>query len=355
MKAVKVGVVGCGQIAKEAHIPNYVMNPKAMLTAICDVDEQAAKALCEKYGVKHFFTNYEELFESNYVQAVSVCVPTHLHSKVVKAAAEHGIHVLCEKPIASTLKEADEILDAVSKSKIKFTVGYNRRFLPNHILMKKYLEEGRIGKPILARASTITMGPYQPQIEVSKYADEAKKRVGCLFDSGAHLVDLMLWLFGKPKEVNSIMSTYFEGVTVDDSAIMVTKFENGVIGSVHVAWLDLPNFKATENTRRIEIIGTHGLLESDCLGPSLSIYNKTSLTSKIKGKAWLTPVKFDPRIPQEALAFSFAKEIENFLDSIIKNKTPLVTGTQARESLRLILAAYESYESKKTVSLVDEK
>jgi len=354
MRAVRVGVVGCGQIARESHIPNYVTSPKARLTALCDMEENVAKALCEKYGVKHFFTDYRELFDNNLVDAISVCVPTNLHSEVVTAAAEHGIHILCEKPLASNLKEADEILAAVSKNKVKFAVGYNRRFLPNLMLTKRYLEKGKIGKPILARASTITMGPYQPQIDVAKYPKEAQRRMGCLLDSGAHLADLMIWLLGKPIEVNSVLSTYYEGVTVDDSAIMLTKFESGTLGSIHVAWLDLPNFKATENMRRIEIIGTQGLVESDCLGPSLSFYNKNSLTSKIKGKTWITPVKFDPRIPQEALAWSFNKEIEIFLDSVIKNRPTPVTGEQARESLRLILAAYESYASKKSVFLDDE-
>ena len=349
MKVINVGIVGCGQIAQEAHIPNYVTNPKAKLTALCDVEEQAVRALCEKNNVKNCFTNYEELFDSNLVEAVSVCVPTRYHSKVVTAAAKRGIHVLCEKPIALNIKEAEEILDAVAKNNVKFTVGYNRRFLPNLILAKEYLQNGKIGKPVLARASTVTMGPYQPQIDISKYKEEAQKRVGCLFDSGVHLADLMIWLLGKPSEVNAIMSTYFEGVTVDDSAIMQVKFENGALGSIHVSWIDLPNFKATENTRRVEIIGTHGLIEADCLGPSLSVYNRNSLTSKIKGKTWITPANFDPMLPQEALAWSFSKEIDSFLDSIIKNRTPPVTGEQAKESLRLILAAYESYKRKETV------
>jgi len=352
MKQVRLGVIGCGRIAQEIHIPNYIENQKSKLEALCDVDENLLRNVATNYHIKHTFNDYQELLNSGQVEAVSVCVPTVLHSKVVIDAARRGIHVLCEKPLASSIKEADEILESVSRNGIKFMVGFNRRFLPNHVKAKEYLEKGKIGKPILARAETIIAGPYSRGIEKSSYKDEAEKRMGCLFDSGSHLADLMIWIFGKPSEV-SAFATYRDGVTVDDCAVASIKFETGVIGSICVAWANLPDFRAIEKSRTIEIIGTNGLIESDCFGPSLYFYSPNSLMCRLKGKIKITPRNFDPNIPQEALQWSYTKEIDQFLRSIIENRESPVPGAEAKEALSLILAAYESIRSKSKIGLME--
>jgi len=350
MRQVKVGVIGCGHIAQEVHIPNYIQNPKSKLEAICDTNQDILNEVAMKHKIKHVFNDYRELLNSGLVEAVSVCVPTSLHSKVVIDAARCGIHVLCEKPLATNMKEADEMLEAVSRSGVKFMVGFNRRFLPNHLKTKEYLEKGKIGRPILARAQMITTGPYGNEIEKSSCPKEAEKRMGSLFDSGSHLADLMIWMLGKPSAVSASISTHEDEVGVDDSAVVSVKFENGTLGSICVAWLDLPDYQAMEDSRKIEIIGTNGKIESDCLGPSLYFYSTNSLISKLRGKIKITPVKFDPKIPHEALSWSYKKEIDDFLTSIIKNREPSVSGEQAKEALRLILAAYESIRSKSVVT-----
>ena len=350
MRQVKVGVIGCGHIAQEVHIPNYIENPKSKLEAICDTSQDILNDVAMKYKIKYVFNDYQELLNSGLVEAVSVCVPTSSHSKVVNDAARCGVHVLCEKPLAANMKEADEMLEAVSRSGVKFMVGFNRIFLPNHVKAKEYLEKGKIGRPILARAQMITNGPYGNEIEKRSYPNEAEKRIGCLFDSGSHLADLMIWMLGKPSAVSASISTHVGGVRVDDSAVVSVKFENGVLGSICVAWLNLPDYQAMEDSRKIEIIGTNGKIESDCLGPSLYFYSPNSLVCRLRGKIKITPVKFDPKIPQEALSWSYEQEIEDFLTSIIQNREPSVTGEQAKEALRLILAAYESIRSKSVVT-----
>lgn len=351
MKQVKIGVIGCGRIAQDVHVPNYVKHPKSNLIALSDVNKDILNAMARKFEIKYAFSDYRELLESGLVDAVSVCVPTFLHSQVVIDAAKNGIHVLCEKPLALNMKEADEMLAAVSKADIKFMVGFNRRFLPNHIMAKEYLEKGRIGKPILARATMITAGPYESQIERNHYRNEAEKRIGCLFDSGSHLADLLIWMLGKPLKVSASTSTYMDEVGVDDSAVVCINFENGALGNMWVVWLNLPDYQAVENSRKLEIIGTNGKIESDGLGPSLDFYRSGSIMSRLRGKIRITPRKFDPKIPHEALAWSYRQEIDDFLGSIIKNKKPSITGGEAKEALRLILAAYESTSSGSTILL----
>ncbi len=203
MEKIKVGVIGCGHIAQQAHLPSYFENAKCELVAICEADKKVLSRTAEKYAVKHTFEDYHELLKSGLVQAVSVCVPTKLHSQIVVEAAKNGVHVLCEKPLALDLEEADKMLKAASSSGVKLSVGYNLRFLPNHVKVKEYIDNSRIGKPIFAKAQLIAAGPYGvPEASIVR---EAEKRVGCLFDLGAHLADLMIWMFGKP----SYVSAYF--------------------------------------------------------------------------------------------------------------------------------------------------
>jgi len=351
IKPLKVGVIGCGLIAQEVHIPNYIENSMSELVAVCDVEKNAVQKVAEKYGIKHTFTDYRELLEQNLVEAVSVCTPTSTHSKIVIDAASHGVHTLCEKPLALTLAEADEMLDAVSPSKIKFMVGYNYRFLPNHIRAKQYVSGGRIGKPILIRGEVVTAGPYRSRMDKKHYQYETEKRLGAFFDIGSHLVDLFIWMMGNPKEVFAFFSTHKSGIKVDDSSVITIKFESGVLGNIVVSWLNLPDYQSMANNKQIEIIGEKGKIESDFFGPSLSLYSTNSLASKIKGKIKITPSAFDPKIPDEALRWSYKKEIDSFLRSIIKNREPPVTGKEAREALKLVLAAYESDKSKTVVVL----
>lgn len=349
MEKIKVGVIGCGHIAQQAHLPNYFENAKCELVAICEPNKEILVETAEKYRVQHTFEDYKELLKSKLVQAVSVCVPTKMHSQVVIAAAENGVHVLCEKPLASDLSEADKMLEAVSRNRIRFSVGYNLRYLLNHVKVREYIQDGRIGKPIFAKAQLLATGPYG--ISKSSIGHEAEKRIGCLFDLGAHLADLMLWMFGKPLSVSSNFSTHLPEVKVDDSALASISFESGIMGEISVAWAPIFNFGAIEGSRQIQVIGTTGILESDIFGPSFQFYGANSLTCKIKGKIRLTPGKFDPKIPFQALSWSYKKEIDDFLESIARNKPPSVTGKEARDSLGLILAAYESYRTKSVISL----
>jgi len=349
MQQIKVGVIGCGRIAQQVHIPNYIENPKSKLEAICDTNQDTLTEVAETYGVKNTFADYRELLDSKLVQAVSVCVPTRLHSQIVVDAAKTGVHVLCEKPLATNLDEADKMLEATAKNRVKFSVDLNLRFLPNHRKVRDYIRQGRIGKPVFATAQLITTGPYAMNQE--DYGYETQKRIGCLFDSGAHVVDLMLWLFGKPSEVSAYLSTHMNGIDSDDAALVSIKFESGLLGEVFVAWARIFNYSATERSRQIEIFGTRGNLASEIFGPSFQFYSVDSVSCKLRGKIKLTPGKFDPKIPLEAFNWSYKQEINDFLESIAYDRKPSVSGKEARESLRLILAAYESYREKSVISL----
>lgn len=217
--------------------------------------------------------------------------------------------------------------------------------------MKEYLLSGKIGKPIFVRGELVASGPYKNDISKGNVEFETQKRMGAFFDLGAHVADLFIWMLGKPREVSAFFSTHRKGIRVDDSALVLIKFESGVIGNITTSWVNLMDYEALANSRLIEIIGERGIIESDFFGPSLYFYSNNSLASKIKGKLKITPSKFDPKIPNKALEWSYSQEIESFLNSIIEDKEPTVSGEEAREALKLVLAAYESNRTKSIIKL----
>jgi len=337
-----MGIVGCGWVARNFHIPNYMKNPKSEIAALCDSNESVLKEIKDKFGVKHTFTDYQELLDSNIVDAISVCTPTRQHYEVVAYAIKCGLHILCEKPLVATMEEADRIVESVGRSGKKFMVGFNYRFLPNHRKAREYLRSGKIGKPIFIRGELLAAGPYRSETPKDSIKSETEKRIGAFFDLGAHMADLFIWMVGQPEKVNAFFSTYREGVTVDDCSTVLIRFESGVLGAMITSWVNHPDYIAMADSRVVEIVGDKGKIESDFFGPSLYLYSKNSLSSKLRGKIRVTPVKFNPNIPNEALNWSYQQEIESFLDSIIKDKEPPVTAKQAREVLKLVLAAYKA-------------
>lgn len=293
----------------------------------------------------------QELLESNLIDAVSVCTPTAAHWKVAVEAAKNGIHTLCEKPLASNMEEAEKIVEAVHQSKIKFMVGFNYRFLPNHVMTKRFIDAGRIGKPIFIRGEVVTPGPYKAGIDEKDYPREAEKRIGAFFDLGSHFADLFIWMMGRPKEVYATFSSYKNTVGIDDSANALIKFESNVLGSIAVSWLDLPDYQSISDSRIIEIVGTKGKIDTEFFGPSLFFYGSNSISSKIRGKVRIMPVNFDSRIPDEALKWSYKKEIDSFVDSVINNEETPISIEHGISVLKLVTAAYESAKHKTAVSL----
>jgi UDP-N-acetylglucosamine 3-dehydrogenase len=351
LKRLNVGIIGCGHIAQTVHIPNYLNNPRVTISALCDRDEGLLKSVGSQFRIKQQFTDYKELLKSNTVDAVSVCTPTTSHSRIIVEAASNGVHALCEKPLASTLEEGEAMLEAVSEAKTKFTVGFNYRFLPNHIKTKEYLNDGKIGRLILARSEVLAAGPYSSEFEPSEYKYQTEKRLGVFFDFGSHITDLLIWFAGKPKEIYAKFGTHMRGVCVDDSALVTIKFESGVIGSIITLWLNLPNLQATSDSRKIELVGSKGKIDSDFFGPSLSLYSRQSLASRLKGKIEITPGKFGTKDPSEGLKYSYRREINEFVNSVLDKKPVAVTGEEAKTCLEVILAAYESNKTGSTIKL----
>ena len=124
---LKTGLIGCGRFAEPGHAIYYKLNNRSDFTAVCDKREDAAKALARKYGVPKVFTDADEMLDTAGLEAVSICTPTFTHAELVEAAASRGIHVLCEKPFATSVEEGERMVQACEKASVVLHVGFHQR------------------------------------------------------------------------------------------------------------------------------------------------------------------------------------------------------------------------------------
>jgi len=253
MARLKAGVIGTGM--GRTHAEDYANNPDVELVALCDLNRKEAEEVGAKFGVKQFFTDYKELLKVKDIDIVSIAVPNFLHAPMSIAALESGKHVLCEKPMSSTLEGARNMVAAAKASGKRLMIHQNYRFSPSSWKMKEIVDTGMLGKvyyakagymrrkgtPVLDFAQTGIMGRGNWFIEKEKAGG------GALMDIGVHCYDFTWWLLGTPKPVSVTGSTYRElskkrfeerniFADVDDLASAFVKFENGATLVFEVSW-----------------------------------------------------------------------------------------------------------------------
>jgi UDP-N-acetylglucosamine 3-dehydrogenase len=343
LKRLRVGIIGCGYIAEEAHMPFFLSSPRAELLAAADTRNERLVEVRDKFAIKNLYTDYHDLLKNDLIDAVSICVPNFLHSQVTVDAAEAGKHILCEKPMATSLADADRMISAARSNNVKLMIGNSLRFLPNHLLAREWVQERKIGKVYFVRAQFASPGPYgAPGITSSFYFDY-KKGGGVLFDAGAHLADLLLWLFGDITEVYACTAAYKDEVNkADDVASVSLKFKNGMIGEIFASWISIQNWHLMTDYNNLQILGSEGRIYSDFWGPYIYYFKEKSLICKLKGMVKVTPVELDPKIPFAARNYAYEQEINSFINAILKDNEPPVTGEDGRQALKIIIDAYNS-------------
>lgn len=250
---IKVGIIGCGAIGQRRHIPEIVANPDAKLVAICDANEARVKEIAAQYGCKAY-TDYKQMLASEKLDAAIVCGPNKLHAPQTLDVLAAGLHVLCEKPMATTREEAQAMIAAAKKAGKNLMVGHNQRLMAPHVCAKRILDSGRLGKVLSFRTAFAHPGPEYWSVDNNANTWFFKKGVasmGVTGDLGVHKADLVRWLLGQEfTEVSAVITTldkrYPDGtlIDIDDNAILTLKSKDGVVGTVTVSWTD---YGAEEN------------------------------------------------------------------------------------------------------------
>ncbi|MBM7702210.1 Gfo/Idh/MocA family protein [Metabacillus iocasae] len=336
MKTLKVGVIGCGSIAQHRHLPEYQANKNVEIVAVCDPNEARVNEIAAKYEAKAY-TNYEELLASGEVDVVSVCTPNYLHAPISIAALEAGVHVLCEKPMATSQEEADAMIEAAKKSGKKLMIAHNQRFVPSHQKARQLIESGEIGKLYSFRTAFGHPGPEGWSVDGkdSWFFRKEQAFIGAMGDLGVHKTDLLRYLLGEDiTEVGAFVETSAKDFAdVDDNAVCVLKTESGVVGTLAASWA----YTAKEDNSTI-IYGEKAILRLED-HPTYSLIVQYATGEVVNYE--LGKIQSNDEGGQ-----SSSQVVDHFVESILTDKEPLITGEEGMKSLAVILAALKSSDTK---------
>ncbi|WP_201006713.1 Gfo/Idh/MocA family protein [Paenibacillus glycanilyticus] len=325
---MRVAVLGCGGMG-HVHAQSFAGMADAELVGVCDIDAELAGELASKTGTRSFWS-FADMLEETDPQVISIALPSYLHKQAVLEAAEAGKHVICEKPVALSLEDTDEIIEACRRNGVRLFVGHVVRFFPEYEQVRRQIEEGKIGEPGVAHTKRV--GGH-PGIARGWFKDHAKSG-GVIVDMMIHDIDFMRWIWGEVKSV------YAMNACKDDSdyALVTLEFANGAAANLEAHWGDPGPFRYAA-----EISGSGGLIRLDSAA-SASLHVRTRAQAERDGRF--------AEIPQSPGVLSpYDRELAHFLACVRDGAEPLVTAEDAREALRIALAALESIQTGKVVLL----
>ena len=334
-RPIRVGIIGAGNIAR-SHADGYVRaGAAAEVTAVADVDHARAEAIADRAGGgARIFEDYREMLAAGLVDAVDICLPHHLHTDAIVAAADAGRHILCEKPLCLTMDEAKRIRNAVTASGITLMCSHNQLYMPPVAAARQAIEDGLVGRVYEARTTDSFYNDFDPS-SMGWRGSRATSGGGELIDTGYHPTYLLLNLVGRtPVEVTAMLGrhrlTFMEG---EDSATVLVRFDDGSIGTIVTSWA----YQPAGSTERFSVVGEAGSLWSD---------GKT-LFHRRRGGDTVHLVDPGEEVPTIQLA------VVDFIRCLREGSRPINTEVEGIEVLKVILGAYASADEGRIVSLAD--
>jgi predicted dehydrogenase len=330
------------------HFSAYAANPKARLVAAVDVRPELAEAAARRWQIPRWYSSVAEALADPAVQIADLCLPHDLHAPVALAAAAADKHVFVEKPIANTLAEADAMIAACRQHGVTLMVDQTKRYQNRHREIKRLLDAGYIGAPVLVKGAYLQDITYAWRNMDAKRLATYWKHDGVLSGIGIHALDLVRWLIGEASEVQAIATTselIDPARQTEDSGIILLRFANGCIGEVTVSYvLKDPRLGASWDVMPLQIYGREGSLQLDWDNTITLVSNQ--LPEGILRLPTKPPVGAPPP-PLEGMAGA----IDHLLDCLLSGMEPLTHGEDARKSLELVEAAYRSLRERRAIAL----
>lgn len=343
MSKLKVAIIGTGGISNE-HIQAYQKNPNVELYAFCDINEEQLKKMSEKYGVTRTFTDKDEMLKLPEIDAVSVCTWNSAHAPCTIAALNAGKHVLCEKPMATSAKEAMEMKAAAEKNGKLLMIGFVRRYGNDCAILKDFIGTDYFGDIYYTKATYLRRNGNPG----GWFGDKSRSAGGPLIDLGVHVIDLVRYLIGNPKPISvygvtfkklmdrpnikcdkgykSISASEKDICDVEDLASALIRFDNGAVLSIEASFS--LNIKKDEG--KIELFGTKGGAKLD---PELEMYTEIN--------DYLADVNLNN---PTALSFDglFQNEVNHFVSCLVDGEECKSPAQDGVDIMTILDAVYES-------------
>lgn len=338
MIMINIGIIGCGKIAQTRHLPEYAANPAVTIYGLYDLNAERTAALAEQYGARAF-QSYQELLSDPAIDAVSVCTANATHCEVTVAALQAGKHVLCEKPMATTLSECGQMVETAKKTGKFLMIGHNQRLACAHARARELILQGEIGDIVTFRTTFGHGGPETWTIDPANvwFFDKKLAAFGAMADLGIHKTDLIQFLTGqRVVEVSAYIGTLDkklpdgELIGVDDNAICTYRMSGGAVGTMTASW----TYYGAEDNSTV-LYGTKGIMR---------IYDDPSYSIAVIKKNGERVLYDIDRIQTNDNQTS-SGVIDLWVASLVNNKAPEISGEEALNAMRAVFAAMESAQT----------
>ncbi|GEP83628.1 putative oxidoreductase [Staphylococcus piscifermentans] len=356
--SLNVGIIGCGGIANGKHLPSLSKLDDVDIVAFCDIDVEKAELAAESYGTENakVYKDYKKLLKDSSIDVIHVCTPNNSHKDITVDALDAGKHVMCEKPMAKTAKDAQQMIDAAERNNKKLTIGYQNRFRADSQHLHKMTERGDLGDIYYGKAQAIRRRAV-PTWGV--FLDEEKQGGGPLIDIGTHALDLTLWMMNN-YEPESVMGSTFHKLgkkenaanawgpwdpnkfKVEDSAFGFIKMKNGATIVLESSWalnsLDVDEAKCS-------LSGTEG---------GADMKDGLRINGEDLGELYTSKIELDnPGVDfyEGDKVDEAVEEARAWIDSIINDTEVVVKPKEALVVTEILEAIYESAKTGKAVYL----
>jgi predicted dehydrogenase len=342
MDKIRFGIVGCGRISKRhSDILGNGLVGGAVLTAVCDIDQNRADETAAKFGVKAYY-DLDHFLQNAEIDAVSILTPSGMHAEHAIASARAGKHVVVEKPMALRLEDADAMIAECDRARVKLFVVKQNRFNVPVVKAREALESDRFGKLILGTVR-VRWRRDQSYYDQDTWRGTWAQDGGVLSNQASHHVDLLEWFMGDVVSVHARASRMLVDIEAEDTAIATLQFANGALGIV----------EATNAARPKDLEGSLSIL-----GEGGTVVIGGFAVNKMMNWDFVEPQPGDEDVldkfsvnPPNVYGYGHQAYYDHVVDCLINDKAALVDGLEGRRSLELITALYESIETGQPVNL----
>ena len=350
MDKVRIAIVGCGNIS-QMNAPGYLQHPNCEVYALCDNVRAKAEARAKQWGINpKIYTEYEHLLNDAKVDAVELLTPPYLHAEQVIGALDAGKHVSCQKPMSTSVAEADEMIAAVDRAKTRFRVTDNFIYYPPIVKAKELLDAGAIGEPSLVRFHSVRAGALEnPTVNMDPEAYKWRRNPslnpgGLVYDDGVHMYATAIKWVGDIEKVQAII-TRTEDYVIETPSALIWKFKDrdclGIYDYTYAPDMTLRGkyfladyfFEIHGSKGTIHV--THGTGELMDLPPVLLLTGKETISYDVPSD-WME---------------SFDGAARHFIDSIIKERQPDLDAEFSKKTIQVAMAAYEAARTERAVEV----
>lgn len=340
MQKVKLGLIGCGRIAKN-HLDAVSQIPEAEFVAVCDNIPEKAQKVADEYGINKIYTDHREMLKNEKLDIVSICTPSGMHPDMGVDVANAKVNVLTEKPMSINIEAADRLIKACDDNHVKLFVVKQNRLNSTMQLLKRAVDKNRFGRIYMAQANVFWQRP-QAYYDAEKWRGTWEFDGGAYMNQASHYVDAIYWLLGNVDSVSAFTATMARKIEAEDTGSAILHFRSGIIATINVTMLTYPkNFEGS-----ITIIGEKGIVKVG--GVAVNKIEKWEFEDYDDDDRIALDTNY---VPPNVYGFGHNPYYRNVVDVLLGKAVPSTDGRDGRKSVEIIQAIYRSAKTGKKVSL----